>query len=176
MADNTYQPLVYMKQGSTELVVASSGLVTVEDGGEVTVEDGGVIDMESGGNIAWPVSGATSSDSGSAAGAVFGNSGVSFITSSGDARKFEIAAPSVGCHKWFFCTAGTTGMVQYFSAGTGVAFLTTAGGSTGHMLIREGTTSNAYPAHVHLMGFSTSQWLVMDRNPTSSWIAAGTSS
>lgn len=33
MADATYQPKVYIKQGGTELVVASGGKLTVETGG-----------------------------------------------------------------------------------------------------------------------------------------------
>ena len=39
MADTTYQPKVYRKQGGDELVVA--------DGGKITVESGGIIDYES---------------------------------------------------------------------------------------------------------------------------------
>lgn len=38
MADTTYQPKVYRKQGGDELVVAS--------GGKITVESGGIIDYE----------------------------------------------------------------------------------------------------------------------------------
>lgn len=38
MADTTYQPKVYRKQGGDELVVA--------DGGKITVESGGIIDYE----------------------------------------------------------------------------------------------------------------------------------
>lgn len=35
MADGTYQPKVYRKQGGDEWVVASGGKITVEDGGEI---------------------------------------------------------------------------------------------------------------------------------------------
>jgi len=35
MADATYQPSVYRKQGGSELVVASGGKITVEDGGAI---------------------------------------------------------------------------------------------------------------------------------------------
>jgi hypothetical protein len=38
MADATYQPLVYRKQGGDELVVASGGKITVESGGEIDLE------------------------------------------------------------------------------------------------------------------------------------------
>lgn len=36
MADATYTPLVYMKQGGSELVVASGGEINVESGGAIT--------------------------------------------------------------------------------------------------------------------------------------------
>jgi len=39
----SYQPKVYRKQGSDELVVASGGTITVESGGTISVADGGVI-------------------------------------------------------------------------------------------------------------------------------------
>src|SRR5262245_17355215 len=35
MADATYQPKVYIKQGGDELVIASGGKLTVESGGQV---------------------------------------------------------------------------------------------------------------------------------------------
>lgn len=38
MADATYQPLVYRKQGGNELVVASGGKITVESGGEIDMK------------------------------------------------------------------------------------------------------------------------------------------
>lgn len=40
MADATYQPKVYFKQGSNELVVASGGKITIESGGSVASSDG----------------------------------------------------------------------------------------------------------------------------------------
>lgn len=43
MADATYSPLVYMKRGGDEQVIA--------DGGKQTVESGGSIDVVSGGKI-----------------------------------------------------------------------------------------------------------------------------
>ncbi len=38
MADETYQPKVYRKQGGDEFVVASGGKITVESGGELDLE------------------------------------------------------------------------------------------------------------------------------------------
>jgi hypothetical protein len=43
MADTTYQPKVYRKQGGNELVVASGGLITVEAGGAIVVAAGGLV-------------------------------------------------------------------------------------------------------------------------------------
>lgn len=37
MADPTYQPKVYRKQGGDELVVADDGLITVESGGKIMI-------------------------------------------------------------------------------------------------------------------------------------------
>jgi hypothetical protein len=47
MADVTYQPLVYRKQGGDEFVVASGGKITVESGGEIVVDSGGILNTES---------------------------------------------------------------------------------------------------------------------------------
>lgn len=38
MADNTYTPLVYAKQGGDEMVVASGGEINVESGGKITAD------------------------------------------------------------------------------------------------------------------------------------------
>jgi hypothetical protein len=43
MADGTYVPQVYRKDGGNELVVASGGVVTVESGGAIAIESGGTI-------------------------------------------------------------------------------------------------------------------------------------
>jgi hypothetical protein len=40
MADATYNPLVYRKQGGDELVVANGGTITIESGGTLSIEDG----------------------------------------------------------------------------------------------------------------------------------------
>jgi len=72
MADGSYQPKVYRKQGGAEFVVASSGAVTVESGGSVNLQSGGTvavasggyIPISSGGQIAIPVTSSTSNDAG----------------------------------------------------------------------------------------------------------------
>jgi hypothetical protein len=47
MADETYTPKVYHKQGGDELVVASGGKITVESGGEIEIQSGGAMNLES---------------------------------------------------------------------------------------------------------------------------------
>jgi hypothetical protein len=51
MADTTYQPKVYNKQGGDELIVASGGELKVESGGATSVESGGTSTIESGGRL-----------------------------------------------------------------------------------------------------------------------------
>lgn len=46
MADATYQPSVYRKQGGNEQVVASGGKLTVESGGIIDVESGGYLKLD----------------------------------------------------------------------------------------------------------------------------------
>lgn len=48
MADTTYQPKVYRKQGGDELVVASGGKITVESGGEIEFQSGSILDEKAG--------------------------------------------------------------------------------------------------------------------------------
>lgn len=38
MADATYQPAVYKKQGGNELVIASGGVLNIETGGQIQVD------------------------------------------------------------------------------------------------------------------------------------------
>jgi len=51
MADTTYQPKTYRKQGGDEFVVAASGAITVESSGDIDIESGGQVDIESGGHV-----------------------------------------------------------------------------------------------------------------------------
>jgi len=48
MADTTYQPAVYRKQGGEELVVADGGKILVESGGTIEVESGGTMTIADG--------------------------------------------------------------------------------------------------------------------------------
>jgi len=51
MADTSYMPAVYRKQGGNEMVVASGGDITVESGGDIEVESGATIDIQSGATL-----------------------------------------------------------------------------------------------------------------------------
>lgn len=51
MADPTYQPKVYRKQGGDEYVVAASGALTIESSGTVGIESGGQVTVESSGEL-----------------------------------------------------------------------------------------------------------------------------
>ena len=44
MADGTYTPQVYNKQGGAELVVASGGTITIESGGTIALASGATLD------------------------------------------------------------------------------------------------------------------------------------
>jgi hypothetical protein len=173
-----------MKQGSTELVIASSGLATIEAGGSLDVESGGGIDVQSGGDITvesggaivWPVSDCTSSVAGSTALAAFANSGISFVCSSADERKFEIGTPYPGAVKVLFETVPSLGSVHYYSVTTDAGILTTAAASTAHLLIAEATTATGKAGWAMLFGLSTSRWILGPHSPDTGWVLASTSS
>jgi hypothetical protein len=186
MADLTYQPLVYKKQGSTEFVVASSGLLTIESGGSVDLESGGGIDVqsgaditvESGGKLIFPVTGCTSSDSGSTTLKTLPADGLSIIETSGDVRCLYLSAPYPGAQKFIKFTDGSTGAHIYIDTQTAGATIieSTGTGSTMGLLIWEGTTNDAPPALVHLVGFSTTKWVLIQARPSSGFVLASTSS
>lgn len=194
MADATYQPLVYRKQGSTEFVVASSGLITVESGGEITIESGGTIDVESGGGIdvesgaaitlesggkfVLPVTGVTSSASGSTTLTTLPVNGLSCITSSADVRLLYLPSPYLGADKYIRFSAGSTQTVIYLDAKTNSAYFMDATGTntTRGLLVWEGTTNGAAASMIHLMGYSTTKWMVLEMESATSFVFADTSS
>lgn len=104
MADGTYQPLVYMKQGGDELVVASAGLITVEDGGKIALP---VVVDTTAANLA--------------------NFGISTIVNASSALStFVLDAPEAGAQKFIRCdgTFGSTA-IGYIDAGSGVSISST---------------------------------------------------
>jgi len=138
MADDTYQPLVYMKQEGNELVVASSGLVTVESGGKIDVEDGG--------QIAYSVVVDTSAAS-------LANSGVSILVNGSSApTTFTIDAPVAGVEKYIACDGsfGTTA-IGYIDVGSGITVSSTQ---------RYMSITSAY-ARMHLIGINTTSWALL---------------
>lgn len=64
MADATYQPKVYKKQGGDELVVAASGAINIESSGALNFESGSAFTVESGGDIAVESGGTQTIESG----------------------------------------------------------------------------------------------------------------
>ena len=51
MADLSYGPKVYRKQGAAEMVVADGGTITIESGGTLTLDDGSILNSTAGGFI-----------------------------------------------------------------------------------------------------------------------------
>ena len=163
MADATYQPKVYRKQGGAEFVVASSGAVTVESGGQIDLESGGRLDVESGGYIpissggqmAIPVTSSTSND------APIPNYGLCVIraaaATASDCR--EVAAPT---------RAGLVLHLVANCAATGVNVCVASGTSLADIIIRDqsGTEKpiwqlgKASTQKVTLVSANTSEWYV----------------
>ena len=109
MADESYQPKVYRKQGGDELVVASGGTITVESGGSI---------------VTGPVASGTTT-------ANLPAGGVSFVVSGSSAtgtNNFTIANPVIGQPKWITATAVTNSSdcVGIVGATTTVTFGPTA--------------------------------------------------
>lgn len=96
MADATYQPAVYRKQGGNELVVASGGTLTIESGATVTVAAG------SGWTHPAEIVTATNVITASESGATFFlNSATEFVST--------LPAPALGLRYSFIVTAAPSG-------------------------------------------------------------------
>lgn len=118
MADATYQPKIYRKQGGNILVVASTGQITVESGGGINIESGGNITIDDGGQIVQPVVSETTA-------AALSNSGVSVITkgtTGTGANTYTIDAPATGVPKYLSATAANTSEHIIVQANTNVSF------------------------------------------------------
>ena len=140
MADATYQPKVYRRQGGNVFVVASTGQVLVESGGGIevdsggrigldatmtvasggiiTVASGGLIDVADGGQITVPVATETTA-------ADLSNFGISVVTqgtTATGANTYTIAAPAVGTLKWLSATAANTSEHILIRASSNVTF------------------------------------------------------
>ena len=161
MADETYQPLVYRKQGSTEFVVASSGLITVESGGKVELvsggyinaASGGYINVEDGGYIAQPVVADTSS-------AALASNGVSTIEN-GSSVLFTVTmdAPVAGVSKFISFGSGFgTSAICYLDLGAAVTVLSSAASTERYMSVKGSQT------WVNLIGLSATVWGLVSRS------------
>ncbi len=157
MADDTYQALVYMKQGATELVVASSGLVTVESGGVINVASGGAVTVDSGGSIA--LSGAAyvslPTETFSTA-ATLANSGLSILSNGSSApATWTLTAPVAGVQKYIlFATDFGASGIGYILAGAGVTFESSVSSTNAYARVAESDH------RLSLLGVNTTSWMV----------------
>ena len=127
MADASYQPLVYRKQGAEFFVVASGGEISIESGGLAVVESGGELTVESGGAVAVESGGAINLEAG-------GYVGMELVALSSHLAPMSLGAmhyptttltssvifmlptPVAGAEVWFCSTFATTGS-QYLCSG-----------------------------------------------------------
>lgn len=167
MADATYQPKVYREQGGDELVVTSSGVLTLE--GTLTVASGGSVAVASGGSIA-AASGASVTF---AAGAYITepvqtltstqtatnvtNYGLTLLTGTTTGPTYTLAAPSAaGMTKYLSLThssSGATHRCALNSNSTGVSFDTTGGNQI--------TFATSALRGVTLKSASTTSWRIV---------------
>lgn len=160
MADGTYQVKVYEKQGGAELVVASSGYITVESGGQIDVESGGQIDVESGGHIDIEDGGYIALPSATeTTAAALDTFGLSVLATTKEKRLYVLGAPAAGREKFITATvSGATAYASVSSTAAGAAFSVTATTSNQLRFVGIGT--------VHLIGKSTSRWAVVSKSTT----------
>lgn len=170
MPDLTY-PLggqgVYEKQGGKELVVGSTGAITVESGGNVdvtgtltakssgvlNVDSGGAITIDDGGHLAMPIT-TQSTTSGTIT-----NFGLTTIGTT-IASAYTLAAPTrPGLEKIIICTVhGATTVSQVVT--TNSTAVTIVSSSNGSSIIRRTMTFTNGGQCVTLVSESTSAWLV----------------
>ena len=140
MADATYQPTVYKKQGGTELVIAS--------GGTLTLESGGVLALQSGAYMTQPVQVLGVAD----VATNITNYGITSIVASTTAPTYTLAAPVVGVVKHIYVESNTSsGTAKINSSTTDVSF-----GSSGANQLQVDATHDA----VILAGITTTKWRV----------------
>lgn len=124
MADATYQPKVYRKQGGDELVITSSGTLTVE--GRLDLASGSSFSFASGSGFAVPTQTLTSTQTATN----ITNFGLSILTGTTTGPTYTLAAPVAGTLKWISMTSSSSGVTHraVINANTtGVSFDTTGG-------------------------------------------------
>lgn len=170
-----YQTGVYRKQGGDDLVIASSGTITMESGstmtiasgagatlaGTLTVASGGVVTMasgsaitlSSGAKLAWPVQ--TAASTATTITAV----GLTMVTATTAAQTYLMDNPVVGVRKWLAIAGASSGddtdaVAATISAATTTVTFDTSGQ---HVL----TLSTSALRGVSLVGVTTLRWAVV---------------
>lgn len=151
MADATYQPKVYRKQGGAEQIIASGGTQTVESGGAITVDSGatltvnGTLALGTGATVTLPVVAESE-------GSTMANSGISTIGGT-SAHTWFLAPPVAGAYKIICVTAASTSSGGAQTIDTGSSLIT-FDGTDKDELVCEGVQG------VVLVGLSTTRWFI----------------
>ena len=177
MSDASYNANVYIKQGTTELVVDSSGLLTVEGNlsstGTVTIASGGTIAIDgtltSTGTLTVSAAGTLSvagtlslttagvfkhSVVSETTAANLSESGVSVLSSTGTKELYTIDTPAAGVTKYLYCdSASATGFVNVYTGATSITF----GETTDNHYLK----FNAAEEAVVIVGLSATKWGIL---------------
>lgn len=154
--DRSYQPGIYRTQGGNELVVGSSGLITVETGGAIVVADGG--------QIANPVT-----TQATTSGTITNHGITTFGTTKQDA--YVLADPSrAGLRKSLICTVH--GATTITATVTTASTVCTIVGSTVALggILRTLTFLSAGGA-VELVSLSTAAWAIVGNTAANGAVA-----
>jgi hypothetical protein len=134
MADTTYQPKVYRKQGGDELVVADGGIIRVESGGSIISESGAIMTLP---DVALEVGDLALEDAKIIVGNAAGKAAA--VTPTGDVTITNAGATAIGAGKV------TSSML---ANGAGVAALLTAGlGGSVSVTKTDAATTTIVAAH-----------------------------
>lgn len=145
MADGSYQPKVYRKQGGAEQVIASGGQQTVESGGVISVQSGGALNMDAGATMKLPFVA-------EAEGSTMSAYGISSIGGT-SAHSWNIDAPVAGAFKIIAINAASTSAAQtIYSGSSGITF----DGTNDTLTIES-------PAGLTLVGLSATRWHIASR-------------
>ncbi len=112
MADATYQPKIYKKQGGDELVVTSSGTLTLEgtqnvaSGGSLVVASGGTLNVQAGSAFKVPFLAVSSSAT------TIPAYGISHITGTTVGPTYLIANPVIGAPCWLVLNPSSSGVTH----------------------------------------------------------------
>jgi len=153
-SDASYNASVYTKQGSTELVVDSSGVLTLEgtlnSTGTITVSAGGTLSVA--GTISLTTAGVLKhSVVSETTAANLSESGVSVVSSTGTKELYTIDTPAAGVTKYIYCdSASATGFVNVYTGATSITF----GETTDNHYLK----FNAAEEAVSLVGISATKW------------------